>query len=176
MDKFVLELESGSIEFDTEQKAIDYKLEHGLSGNISSFYDEDVYRKIRAFELNLISKDFIQLPLYKLDFTLHLNPYIHLEKIPEFNVNGRPIYIDYYYENEKIVRTIFEYELYIDGYIKRRKTLNSWYYLNNELSENYLWKDREYKKEILYHKVQMIREKREADNNLLDLAESELIT
>lgn len=175
MNKWVIELESGSIEFDTEQKAIDYKTENNLTVPITTFYDEDVYRKIKAFELDLISLDFINLPLYKLDFTLHLKPYIFLEKITEFDVNGRPAWIDYYFGNEKIVRIIYEFELYQDSYIKNRKVSNQWYYLNDELSEAYIWHERFFDKNILYHKLQMIREKREAENNLTDLALAESI-
>lgn len=143
---------------------------------------------------NIVSPLFDDTPVNLLDFTLHLQPHIALDKRLTRDSSFRPEYAFYNYNGENYARRRFRFDFATNGLIMRRREYLCYYHLDGSEGEEFLIKDRTFnhgdaeqfqqalaeqinlRKDIVAHIKTVISQVVAAANPMYSLAEIIIVT
>ncbi len=134
-----------------EEFAIDRLIQSGLA--IDQYFMNNYSKATKSYLskfaiypyriLNLVADDFKNYPIENIDFTLHLKSEYALNKTGLiYDQRGRPISVDYEYNNTLYARRKFQFDLNEDTFFpERRREYLAYYREDDSLGDYFLIKD-----------------------------------
>ena len=104
----------------------------------------------------------------KIDFTIHLQPNVCLQKVKTMMANGRPDKSEYYYNDQKICEIVFEFTVDQLNFMTRRKEKLGYVNGAGEITEYFYIYDQTFSYSIDTQFAEMISERAQARAIIFD--------